>query len=417
MNAQTIPRPEVADELVDRAEIKDGTVLVEYSRTEAALQALRERFAGATFDLTTTAGDKAARSARLELVTLRNKLDKTRKEFKAPALEFGRRIDSEAKRIEGEILALEEPIDDQIKADERRREAEKAAKAEAERVRVATIRAKIDAMHGLVREAVGKTAEEITTAQLDLSAIEIGDGFAEFTAEAETVKAECIEKLGAMIEAAQATEAEAARAKAAREAEAARLAAERIEQQRVAAEQAEQARQLAEQRALIENQARELREAQERLVQQQREADEAEQRRKVLAEEAAAQALAAAEALNTPAQDSQQVLKAEPVTADATAREIPASTSPRVGAMGAAQAADAAPAEAEPATLKLGEICTRLGFTVTAAFLADTLHIQHSATDKAAKLYRESDWPRICRQLTAHISAAAELYAPDAIDA
>lgn len=68
----------------------------------------------------------------------------------------------------------------------------------------------------------------------------------------------------------------------------------------------------------------------------------------------------------------------------------------------------------EPATLKLGVICERLGFTVTAAFLADVLHVKHSATDKRAMLYRESDWPVICRQLASHVSAMAELYALEA---
>lgn len=46
----------------------------------------------------------------------------------------------------------------------------------------------------------------------------------------------------------------------------------------------------------------------------------------------------------TEGQDSQQVLKAEPATADATDRDAPVDASPRVGAMGAGQAADAAPA-------------------------------------------------------------------------
>lgn len=47
---------------------------------------------------------------------------------------------------------------------------------------------------------------------------------------------------------------------------------------------------------------------------------------------------------DTQRPDSQQVLKAEAARPDATAREIPAHASPRVGAMGAGQAADAAPA-------------------------------------------------------------------------
>ncbi len=120
-----------------------------------------------------------------------------------------------------------------------------------------------------------------------------------------------------------------------------------------------------------------------------------------------------AAALNTQAQDSQRVLKAGPAMADATDRETPANTSPSVGSMGAGQAADAAPTDDEPATLKLGVICERLGFTVTAGFMADTLHIPHRATDKRALLYRESDWPLICRQLASHISAVSELYSKD----
>jgi putative phage-type endonuclease len=65
----------------------------------------------------------------------------------------------------------------------------------------------------------------------------------------------------------------------------------------------------------------------------------------------------------------------------------------------------------EPATLNLGTICGRLGFTVNAAFLADTLHIQPARVDKVAKLYRESQFALICRQLQSHVGAMAELYA------
>jgi hypothetical protein len=107
--------------------------------------------------------------------------------------------------------------------------------------------------------------------------------------------------------------------------------------------------------------------------------------------------------VNTEAQPPQQVLKAEPahVLAEATDRSVAANESPRGGAMGAGQAAAAAPA-GEPANLKLGDICARLGFTMTAAFVADTLHIPAAATDKRAVLYRESDMARICRALSAH---------------
>lgn len=70
----------------------------------------------------------------------------------------------------------------------------------------------------------------------------------------------------------------------------------------------------------------------------------------------------------------------------------------------------AAPRADEPATLNLGAICGRLGFTVSAVFLADTLHIQPARTDKASKLYTESQFAAICRQLISHVGAMAELY-------
>lgn len=70
-----------------------------------------------------------------------------------------------------------------------------------------------------------------------------------------------------------------------------------------------------------------------------------------------------------------------------------------------------APRADEPATLNLGAICGRLGFTVSAQFLSDTLHVQPARTDKASKLYTERQFAVICGQLVSHVSAMAELYA------
>lgn len=62
----------------------------------------------------------------------------------------------------------------------------------------------------------------------------------------------------------------------------------------------------------------------------------------------------------------------------------------------------------EPATMNLGAICARLGFTLTSAFVGDVLGVHPSATDKAAKLYRASDFGRICAALTRHIASVQE---------
>lgn len=57
-------------------------------------------------------------------------------------------------------------------------------------------------------------------------------------------------------------------------------------------------------------------------------------------------------------------------------------------------------------TIKLGEICARLGFTVTADFIA-SLGINPVATEKNAKLYSESKFPTICRLISDHVMSLA----------
>jgi len=161
-----------------------------------------------------------------------------------------------------------------------------------------------------------------------------------------------------------------------------------------AARQAAEARRIAEaeRRAAAEAEAR-LRAEQETLARREREAAEAD-RLRIAAEELQA------------AQQSPE------------GRELSPAAQAVNEAQGAARFAAAhptlrrleTPAANEPATLKLGTICERLGFTVNAAFLADVLHIRAADSAGRAVLYRESQWPVICQQLQSHISAMAELY-------
>jgi putative phage-type endonuclease len=69
------------------------------------------------------------------------------------------------------------------------------------------------------------------------------------------------------------------------------------------------------------------------------------------------------------------------------------------------QKASAAIRADEPATLNLGAIGMRLGFALTAAFVTDTLRIEPAEVVRGVRLYRESDFPRICAALIAHVSA------------
>jgi hypothetical protein len=219
------------------------TEIIEYSATEAALGELAARYKGVVYDVKTGAGMNAAVAARKELRDIRLKLEETRKVLKEPALRRSQLIDSEARRISSAISALEDPIDEQIKAETLRekREAEARAKAEAERL--------------AAEEAARKAAEE------------------------ERLRIER-EKLDAER---RAFEEEQKKVRAAEEA---RLAEER---KRIAEERARVEAEIAERRRR-EDEERRAREAAEAKLREEREAVEREKRR--LADEAQAKAKA-----------------------------------------------------------------------------------------------------------------------------
>lgn len=60
-------------------------------------------------------------------------------------------------------------------------------------------------------------------------------------------------------------------------------------------------------------------------------------------------------------------------------------------------------------TMKMGDICNLLGVIVNADFLS-SLGIQPVKVDRAAKLYRESDFPIICNAIARHITHVGEAH-------
>lgn len=231
------------------------TQIQEYSATEAALAELRERIGKTVHDVTTTKGMDAAKKDRAEVRGYRTSLEKLRVELKAPALERSRLIDAEAKRITAELQAIEGPIDEQIKSEEKRKEDERLAKIAAEEARVAGIRNLIASTFTDNVVALAR-ADSVTIAKAvaAMTATPIGDEYAELATDAERAKADTLAKLDELCGAAAAREAEEARLKAEREelarlreADAKRVAAEKaesdrlakIESDRVAAERAE----------------------------------------------------------------------------------------------------------------------------------------------------------------------------------
>jgi hypothetical protein len=151
---------------------------------------------------------------------------------------------------------------------------------------------------------------------------------------------------------------------------------------------------------------------------------EAERERKRAAEEAARVAAAeqqareqeAARVAAQQAEDARVAAMAKQREEQAAAAAVhvaaAAAVVPPIAVPPAPVAAPPAPAPAprtdEPATLKLGVICERLGFSMTAAFVSETLHIAPAKTDGRAMLFRESQFRSICLHLADHVAAMAE---------
>jgi len=244
------------------------TAIAEYSPTEAKLAELRQQYATTVWVVDTPDRMKLARAARAEIRKWRTDLESERKRIKQPALDRCREIDSEAKRITEELLKLETPVDESIRAEESRKEAERQAKAQAENARIEKARAEIEAIREPARRLIGASSVEIAAEWTDLNNEDVARTD-EFDAAAKAAKVETLDALHCLVGKALAQEAEQARL-AAERAELAKLRAEqedreRIEKQkaaedakaRAAAEFAAKAKIEAEERAARERIAKE----------------------------------------------------------------------------------------------------------------------------------------------------------------
>lgn len=146
----------------------------EYNPLEAALAELRGRYAETTvWVVDTTERMAAAKKARAEARTLRIQVEQVRKTAKADALEYGRRVDSEAKRLTAAVLAIEEPADAAIKAVELAKQREEEARQRKDADRKAKIQAELDRIRNLPVGLIGASAEAITTAAEALKAVDL----------------------------------------------------------------------------------------------------------------------------------------------------------------------------------------------------------------------------------------------------
>lgn len=297
-------------------ESKPATAVVEYSATEAALNDLRGRYQGVVFDVRTKDGLQAAVKGRAELRTLRTALEAKRKELKAPVIERGKLLDSEAARITMELSSLEDPIDAQIKAEEDRKAREKAEGEERDRKRIAAIHDRIARLVQIPPAMIGKTAAAIDEEHQRVKAIEITEAdYGEFIATARETHARAVSALALLHVGALAKERQDAEDRERAEREKAEL--KRLRE--------EEAKRIAEARAKAEEEAkaRTEQEAKERAARAQEEAVRRELEEKGMAERRAkieAEEKAAAEA-RALAEEEGRVARAEREKAEQARRE------------------------------------------------------------------------------------------------
>lgn len=261
--------------------------IVEYRQTDAAIATLRDKYEKVQFDVATAKGMDAALIARRELRELRTKLEGTRETLKKPVIETGRLIDAEAKRITRALLDLEEPIDEQIKAEETRRLAEKKAREEAERAAMEREQNALTAIGQVPVSMIGKGSAEVRRALQDMMARDLTE-FTKLSESAKIARERTIGSLEFLLQGAVAQEEAVARAAAEERERQAAEAREREENERRNREEAER---LAAERAKLdaerraEDAARRKREEEEAAARRVREEEERQIREANRAEE------------------------------------------------------------------------------------------------------------------------------------
>ena len=197
--------------LLDPPALTQATTIAEFDVTEAALAALEHRYNGLVFDFKKKSGLAEAKKARTELRTLRLKLKEVCTEIKRPIVERGRFITAEAARITERLTNLENPLVKQIEIEEERREKEKKAYEEAERLRINTLQSRINTLRNEPVLAAASTAAQVKEKLESIRQMEIGVEFGEFQSLTQLVHAEVLDRLAEILKAKTTAEQEAER--------------------------------------------------------------------------------------------------------------------------------------------------------------------------------------------------------------
>lgn len=173
------------------AKIEESLAVIQYDVTEAAIAELASKYAG--LKIVDPASYEHVRVALGDVRTKRIGVEKRRKELKADALEYGRKVDARAKELTESLLAIENPLQDEKDKADVEKEKARQEKARKEKERVDGIRAKITGISLALIDTQGKTSTEIENMIRVLSARMVTEEeFQEFQVEALKTQAESL---------------------------------------------------------------------------------------------------------------------------------------------------------------------------------------------------------------------------------
>ena len=151
------------------AKLSSEEIVVQFGVDLAAIEAKKLECSALEFD--TPANYKMANKALGEVRDARTGVEKRRKELKADALEYGRKVDAAAKMLTGFILEVEEPLQAKKDATDKAKDAEREAKAAAVRAaEEARIRAANEAREAELRVEMEAKEKALAEAQAKIDA-------------------------------------------------------------------------------------------------------------------------------------------------------------------------------------------------------------------------------------------------------
>jgi hypothetical protein len=132
-----------------------------YAPFEERLSTAIEAANGVTYEIVTTAGLEAAKRLRASFRDIRTQGENERKARKAPIIEIGKLLDAKYEELKEKVSPFELKYDADVKAEEQRREDEKAEKLRVEEERKAELDKKLRLITDAPLQAISMSADNI----------------------------------------------------------------------------------------------------------------------------------------------------------------------------------------------------------------------------------------------------------------